>query len=556
MSLPIIRLEKAIARDPARRLQTPINFTLEQGEQIALIGLNGSGKSTLIEMITGNIPLQEGVKEYHFIDESSDEFSLNSSPITTPHTSAHHSISQSEDRKPDCISTSHSAEHAESHLSTANIPNEKDIASSQHKIATTTRSNLASDNIRYIAFRDAYGTADGNYYYQQRWNASDREGVALTRDLLASIHCDPTHRDRIFRLLQIELLLDKQIILLSSGELRRFQIAKMLLTAPRVLILESPFIGLDAATRDTLAALLAQLAAENTVQIILSVCSPEDIPSFITHIYTLQEKRCGPKQTRNDFLHSEPFTAQREQIIAHLRTEPPQLPAPINPPLQCNEVVHLHHVTIQYGERKILDDVNWIVRCGEKWSLSGTNGSGKSTLLSLICADNPQAYSQRIDLFGRRRGTGESIWEIKRHIGYVSPEMHRAYLKNLPAIDIAASGLFDSIGLYRTPTDQQRQQCMGWLEAFGIADLCNRPFIRLSSGEQRLVLLARAFVKDPDLLILDEPLHGLDLCNKIRARAVIETFCQRTGKTMIYVTHYPQELPSCVTLHKELTRCQ
>ena len=255
-------------------------------------------------------------------------------------------------------------------------------------------------------------------------------------------------------------------------------------------------------------------------------------------------------------MNSEPFTAQRKQIIAPLRTEQPPLPAPINSPLQCNEVVHLHHVTIQYGERKILNDVNWIIRCGEKWSLSGTNGSGKSTLLSLICADNPHAYSQRIDLFGRRRGTGESIWEIKRHIGYVSPEMHRAYLKNLPAIDIAASGLFDSIGLYRTPTDQQRQQCMGWLEAFGIADLCNRPFIRLSSGEQRLVLLARAFVKDPDLLILDEPLHGLDLCNKIRARAVIETFCQRAGKTMIYVTHYPQELPSCVTLHKELTRCQ
>ena len=369
MSLPIIRLEKAIARDPARRLQTPINFTLERGEQLALIGLNGSGKSTLIEMITGTIPLQEGVKEYHFIDESSDEFSLNSSPITAPHTSAHHSISQSEDRNPDCISTSHSVEHTESHLSSADLPNAKGSTSFQRKVTTTTRSNLASDNIRYIAFRDAYGTADGNYYYQQRWNASDREGVALTRDLLASIHCDPSHRNRIFRLLQIEPLLDKQIILLSSGELRRFQIAKMLLTAPRVLILESPFIGLDAATRDTLAALLAQLAAENTVQIILSVCSPEDIPSFITHAYTLQEKRCGPKQTRNDFLNSEPFTAQRKQIIAHIQTEQPQLPAPINSPLQCNEVVHLHHVTIQYGERKILNDVNWIIRCGEKWSL-------------------------------------------------------------------------------------------------------------------------------------------------------------------------------------------
>lgn len=263
MSHPIIQLQEAIARDPARRLQAPVNFTLEQGEQLALIGLNGSSKSTLIEMITGTVALQEGTKTYHFIDEPADKPSTTSS---------------------------------------------QDAASS-----VVPRSNLASDNIRYIAFRDAYGTADGNYYYQQRWNASDREGVALTRDLLTSIHCDPTHRDRIFRLLQIEPLLDKQIILLSSGELRRFQIAKMLLTAPRVLILESPFIGLDADTRETLSALLTQLAAENTVQIILSVCSPEDIPSFITHVYTLQGKTCGPKQTRNDFMHSEPFTALRDQ---------------------------------------------------------------------------------------------------------------------------------------------------------------------------------------------------------------------------------------------------
>ena len=177
-----------------------------------------------------------------------------------------------------------------------------------------------------------------------------------------------------------------------------------------------------------------------------------------------------------------------------------------------------------------------------------------STLLSLLCADNPQAYAQDISLFGRRRGTGESIWDIKRRIGYVSPEMHRSYVKDIPAVDIVASGFFDTIGLYRTPDDAQRAVCEQWMDAFGIRPLRDRSFLRLSSGEQRLLLLARAFVKDPDLLILDEPLHGLDCCNKERARAVISEFCRRPGKTMIYVTHYERELPDCINRRMELPR--
>ncbi len=149
-------------------------------------------------------------------------------------------------------------------------------------------------------------------------------------------------------------------------------------------------------------------------------------------------------------------------------------------------------------------------------------------------------------LFGRQRGSGESIWDIKKHIGYVSPEMHRSYIKNIPAIDIVASGFFDSIGLYLTPNDDQRAVCEEWLKTFEMGGLRDKSFVKLSSGEQRLLLLARAFVKDPDLLVLDEPFHGLDCYNKERARAVIEAFCRRPDKTMIYVTHYERELPRCV----------
>ena len=237
--------------------------------------------------------------------------------------------------------------------------------------------------------------------------------------------------------------------------------------------------------------------------------------------------------------------AKREAILA--------LPYTDND-YRCQRVVEMHNVSIRYGERTILRDLDWTILNGERWALSGQNGSGKSTLLSLICADNPQSYACDITLFDRPRGSGETIWDIKRHIGYVSPEMHRSYKRNLPAIRIVASGLMDSIGLYAVPNEQDYDKCRFWLDIFGVGELAERPFLQLSSGEQRLILLARAFVKDPQLLILDEPLHGLDLWNRRLAKDVIETFCQRQGKTLIMVTHYQTELPNNITHQKFLAR--
>jgi molybdate transport system ATP-binding protein len=184
---------------------------------------------------------------------------------------------------------------------------------------------------------------------------------------------------------------------------------------------------------------------------------------------------------------------------------------------------------------------------GEHWALSGQNGSGKSTLLSLVCADNPQSYACDISLFGHKRGSGESIWDIKKHIGYVSPEMHRSYKQNIPAIEIVASGLKDTIGLYTRPKEDEKEQCRKWMRIFGIGELAERRFMEMSSGEQRLVLLASAFVKEPDLLILDEPLHGLDLCNRNMVKAIVDRYMyEDPDRTLIYVTHYENELPYCI----------
>ena len=282
------------------------------------------------------------------------------------------------------------------------------------------------DNIRYIAFRDTYGSADANYYYQQRWNAHDQEDAPLVRDLLGEVK-DESLRQQLFELFRIEPMLGKKVILLSSGELRKFQLTKTLLTAPRVLIMDNPFIGLDAATRELLYTVLEKLAQLASLQIVLVLSMLDDIPSFITHVVPVDNKTVGEKMSRvaylqafreQDALRAEADAAslgELQQRIAGLPYE--------NTNFTSDEVVRLNKVSIRYGDRTILKELDWTVMRGQKWALSGENGAGKSTLLSLVCADNPQSYACDIRLFGRKRGTGESIWEIKKHIGYVSPEM-------------------------------------------------------------------------------------------------------------------------------------
>lgn len=473
MQQRVISVSNGVTRHPLYRMGKPVDFCLNAGEQLAVVGPNGGGKSILIDIIIGKYPLLMNEVEYDFSPSSS---------------------------------------------------------------------NLVSDNLRYITFRDSYGDADGSYYYQQRWNSQDMENIPVVGDLLPQCK-DEQLKESLYTLFRIEEMLQKPIILLSSGELRKFQLTKTLLSGSRVLIMDNPFIGLDAGTRDLLKSLLTELIKVIGLQVILVLSKSDDIPDFITHVITVENMICGEKLPRSEY---------QGVCVPEKMLSDEKIQAILDMPYKDNlykaaNVVKLNKVSIRYGERTILRELDWTVKCGEKWALSGENGAGKSTLLSLVCADNPQSYACDITLFDRKRGSGESIWEIKKHIGYVSPEMHRAYLKNIPAIDIVASGLHDSIGLYKRPKEEDRAVCLFWMDIFGVKQLADRSFLQLSSGEQRLVLLARAFVKDPELLILDEPLHGLDLYNRRLVKDVIETFCRRNDKTMIMVTHYKEELPACIT---------
>ena len=464
-----IELKNAKARKLEWSMAEPVNFTLDEGEHIAIVGRNGAGKTMFVDMLTGRHPAFPDMVSYSF-----DE----------PY-----------------------------------------------------------NHLKYISFRDTYGgDNDRTYFLQQRWNQMeiDEETPTVGQKLEEAYQLagDDTPERRalqrhIYELFPLDSLLDKYIILLSSGELRKYKLAASLFSDPRVLIMENPFIGLDRETREQLKELLAMLAREQDLQIILVLAKTDEIPDFITHIVEVRDRRVLPK------VESE----SRGQAASKSNLVPPY---PRNSVPSDNEVIRFNHVSIRYGERTILRDLDWTVCRGEHWALSGQNGSGKSTLLSLVCADNPQGYACDISLFGHRRGTGESIWDIKRHIGYVSPEMHRSYRQNIPAIQIVASGLKDTVGLYVRPNDQEKEQCRKWLRRLGVEHLADRRFMEMSSGEQRLVLLARAFVKEPDLLILDEPLHGLDLENRRMVKDLVDDYCQNPEVTLIYVTHYQEELPSCI----------
>ena len=477
---------------PQWRMAQPVEFEAFDGEHIAIVGNNGSGKTMLTDIIIGRHPLLLCAPTYDFRP----------------------SLRQ-----------------------------------------------LAADNIKYISFRDCYGADnEATYYLQQRWNQHDiysetpTVGQLLEEAFSMAGESNEERRDlqsHLYEIFGLKELLDKYIILLSSGELRKFQLCKALFFMPRILIMDNPFIGLDSETREQLKVLLTTLSKERALQIILVLAKRDEIPDFITHIVEVNDMVAHPKKARKSYFTQlcpklPELSAEKKEAILNL--------PPSDKDYHAKEVVRLNKVSIRYGTRTILKDLDWVIRNGDRWALTGKNGSGKSTLLSLICADNPQSYACDITLFDQRRGTGETIWDIKRHIGYVSPEMHRAYKKDMECIRVVASGLKDSVGLFVHPTASEYETCKWWMNIFGIGNLQSRRFMSLSSGEQRMVLLARAFVKDPELLILDEPFHGLDAANSHIVRQIINAFCERPNKTLIMVSHYMEELPSCISKHLHLEK--
>lgn len=483
-----LSLENALPRIPGASFSTPVNWQIQNGEIWAVAGENGSGKSLLAELITGQYGLNEGDISYHFLEAMQQEF-----PEKTLH---------------------------------------------------------AWNFIKLVSFNSTYSIVDFRpMYYQQRFNSTEAADSPFVRDLLQGEGLKTSVTEEIIATLNIQKLMDRQLIQLSSGELRKLLVAKILMGNPKMLIFDNPFIGLDAASRDQLNELFVRMNMQG-IQLMFLVPSAVDLPDCTERVLLMNQCRVSSILSASEFreLHQ-----QKQERTSEISIDWANFPAPEDQPEACENVVKMEDVEISYGSQIIRQGVNWTIREGEKWALLGPNGSGKSTLLSYIFADNPQSYSKKLTLFDRRRGSGESIWEIKARIGFTSSEMHLYYRENVPCLSVVASGFFDSVGLFRKCSESQLAIACQMLEMLDCEHLKEKSFLKISSGEQRLVLFARSLVKNPELLILDEPFHGLDASKKWLCRKVVESYCSQPDKSLIYVTHRREEIPACVDNYMELS---
>ncbi len=384
-------------------------------------------------------------------------------------------------------------------------------------------------------FKDHSGLSS-NFYYQQRYNSQDAESAVTVRQELERLSVAASEITSLLTALDLHHRADASLVQLSSGEHKKLQLARAFLTKPRLLVLDNPYIGLDAATCANLDELFASLAQSGTQLIIISDAQP--LSSLITHIATLKEGRL------------EIISAEAYQLIHKTESELPVAPLAL-PAYQDDEstwenFVRMEKVHVQYGEKQVLDNITWSVKKGERWWLKGHNGAGKSTLLSLIVGDNPQAYANDIYLFDKRRGSGESIWDIKKKIGYISPELHWYFDPLTTCADAIATGYFDTTGLYRKISEAQQALVASWMEVFELSLFAHKQVKDLSIGSQRLTLLARALVKNPPVLILDEPCQGLDDHQAAHFIRVVDKIMEHPGRTLLYVSHRVDQLPRCI----------
>lgn len=333
--------------------------------------------------------------------------------------------------------------------------------------------------------------------------------------------------------LRLEPLLDRGYRLLSSGEARKTLLAQALLAKPDLLVLDEPFDSLDQDAMAHLDEFFAELLNNGGPTLLFLLNTLDEVHAWHSHLAVMDKGELIAAGTTADLRDDSALQALLSFDAGSLPQWPEALPARAAPDV----LVDLRQGQVRYGERVIFSGLDFTIRRGQHTLLTGPNGCGKSTLLGLVTGDHPQCYSNDLRIFGTRRGSGETIWELKRQLGIVSASLHRDHRVTGSALHIVLSGFHDSIGLYDAVTPQQIEHARRWLQLTGMEAKANVAFRQLSYGEQRLVLVARALVKQPALLILDEPTQGLDAVNRLRVLYFLEHMATQALTTIVMVSH-------------------
>lgn len=348
---------------------------------------------------------------------------------------------------------------------------------------------------------------------------------------------EPGRNHPLFAAFRLEPLWERGYRLLSTGESRKVLLLQAVVREPSLLVLDDPFDGLDRASCAELAQAIAHVA-ESLAVVVVGTFGAQDLPfatGVLREVIVIEQHQVAFRGSADAFIARASSRLQaRSAPPAHLGSYYERLD-PTAP------LVDLRRGHVAYGEQVVFESLDFRVDTGQHTLIEGPNGSGKSTLLDMLTGDHPQAYSNELYLFGRRRGTGETVWDIKQNVGAVSGRLHRDYRVDSSVEEVLLSGLYDSIGIYRKPEQSHRTRAHAWLDWLELGLAPSTSFRSLSFGQQRLVLIARAAIKLPPLLVLDEPTTGLDSENRARVLELVESLCTQRKSTVLMVSHRSDE---------------
>ena len=462
-ALPVVEFDQVALRLPRGPAFRNTRWRWQPGEHWALQGPNGSGKTLLARALAGRVPLCAGELRYGF-------------PAPP-------------------------GQSAEAAVALVSFDQQHDL--------------------------------DLDHLPAERWFSSAHVGSPRAEDLLARDHIDAVNpyrtdppprrsarafaalRCKVVALLGLVPLLRRDVLSLSTGERRKLLLARALLRAPSLLILDDPFSGLDAKSRRHFSGVIDRLARARALHLLFITPRAEELPRCVTHVAEIRGLRIvrTHRHTRR--------AVERTREAARVRP---------TPAIETPPILELERVTVSYGRTALLKNVSWCVRAGESWAVLGPNGSGKSTLLSVVAGDHPQAYANEVRLFGTRRGSGESLRDLQRRIAVVSPDVHLATASTMKCRDLP--------GAHRAGP---------WLRRMRMPRVGSTVFGDLSTGAQRLVLLACALARRPKLLILDEPMQGLDERHRAQFFAALAPVIRSRRTSVLFVTHHRDEIPAGIT---------